>query len=143
MTELSLDLARTILDRVLAEARANHLKPLAVAILDSRGALKAFSAEDGTSLKRGAIALGKAEGALALGIGSRAIAKMAAERPSFVAAVTHAVGGALVPAPGGVLIRRSDVVVGAVGVSGDTSDNDEACAIAAIQAAGWQPDPGA
>jgi len=143
MTHLTLDHARTILDAALAKAVERGLKPLAVAVLDARGALKAFAAQDGTSLKRGEVARGKADGALALGMGSRAIAKAAAERPSFVAAVTHAVGGSLVPAPGGVLVMQDGEVVGAVGVSGDLSDNDEICAIAGIEAAGLKADPGA
>ncbi len=143
MTHLTLDQARTILDAALAKAVERGLKPLAVAVLDARGALKAFAAQDGTSLKRGEVARGKADGALALGMGSRAIAKAAAERPSFVAAVTHAVGGSLVPAPGGVLVMQDGEVVGAVGVSGDLSDNDEICAVAGIEAAGLKADPGA
>lgn len=143
MTHLTLDHARTILDAALAKAVERGLKPLAVAVLDARGSLKAFAAQDGTSLKRGEVARGKADGALALGMGSRAIAKAAAERPSFVAAVTHAVGGSLVPAPGGVLVMQDGEVVGAVGVSGDLSDNDEICAVAGIEAAGLKADPGA
>jgi uncharacterized protein GlcG (DUF336 family) len=142
MTHLTLDHARTILDAALAKAVERGLKPLAVAVLDARGSLKAFAAQDGTSLKRGEVARGKADGALALGMGSRAIAKAAAERPSFVAAVTHAVGGSLVPAPGGVLVLQGGEVVGAVGVSGDLSDNDEICAVAGIEAAGLKADPG-
>jgi uncharacterized protein GlcG (DUF336 family) len=143
MPHLTIDHARTILDAALAEAVGRGFKPLAVAVLDARGALKAFAAQDGTSLKRGEIARGKADGALAMGVGSRGLATMAAERPSFVAAVTHAVGGSLVPAPGGVLVMQDGEVVGAVGVSGDLSDNDEICAVAGIEAAGLKADPGA
>lgn len=140
---LSLDHARTILDVALKTGTERGLKPLAVVVLDARGAPKAFAAQDGTSLKRGEIARGKADGALAMGLGSRAIAKMAAERPAFVAAATHAVGGSLVPVPGGVLILQGAEVVGAVGVSGDLSDNDEICAVAGIEAAGLKADTGA
>jgi len=76
-------------------------------------------------------------------MGSRAIAKRAATDPAFVAAVTHAAGGALVPVPGGVLLRDEEgVLLGAVGISGDTSDNDEAAALAGIAAAGLLGDPG-
>lgn len=140
---LTLAAAQTILAATLAEGRAKGMKPLAVCILDERGALRAFAAEDGTSLKRGAIAQGKANGAISLGVGSRAIGKMAAERPHFITAAGPAVGG-LIPVAGGVLIRDgSDQVVGAVGVSGDTSDNDEIAAIAGIAAAGLKADPGA
>ncbi len=140
---LSLAHARTILDAALKTGTEKKFKPLAVVVLDARGALKAFAAQDGTSLKRGEIARGKADGALAMGLGSRAIAKMAAERPAFVAAATHAVGGSLVPVPGGVLILDGGEVIGAVGISGDLSDNDEICAVAGIEAAGLKADAGA
>jgi uncharacterized protein GlcG (DUF336 family) len=144
MTDLTLAQARTILDAALSHSRAAGFKPLAIAVIDARGALKAFAAEDGTSLKRGEVAKGKAYGAVALGVGSRAIGKMAADRPHFVAAVTHVVGGGLIPVAGGVLIRgASGQLLGAVGVSGDTSDNDEVAASAGIAAAGLVSDPGA
>jgi uncharacterized protein GlcG (DUF336 family) len=143
MTDLPLSTAQTILDATLTEARRLNLKPLALVILDGRGAVKAAVAEDGTSLNRFEVAHGKAYGALALGIGSRAIGKRAVEQPTFVAAVSHVVGGALVPVPGGVLARAGDGrVVAAIGVSGDTSDNDEACAKAGIEAAGLTADTG-
>ncbi len=141
---LTLDAARRILDATLAAARGHKLKPLSVAVIDARGALIAFASEDGTSLKRETIARGKADGAVALGLSSRAITKMATERPHFIAAVTHAVGGSLVPAPGGVLIRdQAGALLGAVGVSGDTSDNDELVAVAGIEAAGLKAETGA
>ena len=143
MTDLPLSAARTILDAALTEARRLNLKPLAIVVLDGRGAVKAAIVEDGTSLKRFEVAHGKAYGALALGMGSRAIGKRAAEQPTFVAAVSHVVGGALVPVPGGVLAMAGDGrVVAAIGVSGDTSDNDEACAKAGIEAAGLTADTG-
>lgn len=141
---LTLSAARTILDTALATAQADGMKPLAIVILDSRGALKLGAAQDGTSLKRSEIARGKADGAIALGLGTRAIAAMAAERPMFIAGATHATGGSLVPVPGGVLIRDAqNQVVGVIGISGDTSDNDEKAAIAGIRAAGLQADTGA
>lgn len=141
---LTLAQAQTILAAALAYADDHGLKPLAIALLDSRGAQKVFAAQDGTSLKRAEIALGKAHGAVAFGLGSRAIHKMALERPYFVEAATHAVGGSLVPVPGGVLVRdAAGALLGAVGISGDTSDNDEAAAVAGIAAAGLKPDTGA
>jgi uncharacterized protein GlcG (DUF336 family) len=144
MPELSLDTAQTILAAALKAARDKSMKPLAVVVYDSRGALRALAAEDGTSLKRAQIAMGKAYGALALGVGSRAIHKMAVDRPYFVAAATHAVGGDLVPVPGGVLIKDAKgTILGAVGISGDTSDNDEIAAAAGIEAAGLVFDAGA
>ena len=143
MSELTLAAAQTIITAGLAEARAKKMKPLGIAVLDARGALKAFGAEDGTSLERAAIAEGKAYGALAMGLGSRTLGKMAVERPHFVAAATQAVG-ALIPVAGGVLVKNAaGTVVGAVGVSGDTSDNDEAAALAGIAAAKLMGDGGA
>jgi len=128
--------AQKIVEGALAYAIEHKLKPLAVGVLDARGALKAFAAQDGTSLKRGEIALGKANGAIAMGMGSRALFKRAEQQPFFIAAATAAVGGSLVPVPGGVLVKQDGAVVGVVGISGDTSDNDEAAALAGIAAAG-------
>lgn len=134
---LTLDQARAILDAALAHARRLDLKPIAVAILDIRGALKAFAAEDGTSLARAQIATAKASGVLGMGIGSRAIAQRAADAPQFIAAVSHVIPGGIVPVPGGVLVRDAQgQLLGAVGISGDISDNDEAAALAAIASAG-------
>lgn len=135
--------AQTIVTAALAEARRAGMKPLVVTVLDVRGTTKALAAEDGTSLRRTDIAHGKAHGALALGMGSRAIAKRATEQAYFIAAVTHVAGGALIPVPGGVLVRDDEgTLLGAVGVSGDTSDNDEVAALAGIAAAGLLGDPG-
>jgi len=143
MSDLTLAKARIILDVALAHARAANLKPLAIVLLDARGERKLVLAEDGVSLRREGIAHGKAYGALAMGFGTRAYVNMAAERPSFIASAMHVAGGALVPAPGGVLIKAGDDVIGAIGISGDTSDNDEAAALAGIAAAGFTGDPGA
>jgi uncharacterized protein GlcG (DUF336 family) len=144
VTELTLDIARTIAEAALKTARDKSFKPLSIVVYDARGALKALLSEDGTSLKRAEIAMGKAYGALSLGVGSRAIHKMATDRPFFVAAATHAVGGQLVPVPGGVLIKDAGGrILGAVGVSGDTSDNDEIAAAGGIEAAGLVFDAGA
>jgi uncharacterized protein GlcG (DUF336 family) len=143
MPQLTLEQAQTIIATALMHGADHALQPLAVAVLDARGVPKAFAAQDGTSLRRAEIAQGKAHGALAFGIGSRALAKRAATSPQFIAAVTHAVGGSLIPVPGGVLIRDADKqIIGAVGISGDNSDNDEAAAIAGITAAGLIADPG-
>ncbi len=144
MPHLKLETAQAIVATTLKTGREKKFKPLAVAVYDARGALKALAAEDGASNKRAEIAMGKAHGALALGVGSRAIHKMALDRPYFVAAATHAVGGALIPAAGGVLIKDGQgTILGAVGVSGDTSDNDEIAAAAGIEAAGFVFDAGA
>jgi uncharacterized protein GlcG (DUF336 family) len=138
---LSLAQAQTIIAAALAHAREQRFAPMGVVVLDARGVPKAYAAEDGLSLRRFDIANGKAHGALAMGIGSRTLGQRAVERPHFVAAVTQAIGGAMVPVPGGVLIRGDDGIIGAVGVTGDTSDNDEACALAGIRAAGLAADP--
>lgn len=144
MTDLTLTAAQTILAAALKAGRDKNLKPLSVVVYDARGALRAAASEDGTSLKRAEIAMGKAYGALCLGVGSRALHKMALDRPYFVAAATHAVGGQLVPVPGGVLVKDAQgLVLGAVGISGDTSDNDEMAAAAGIEAAGFVFDAGA
>jgi uncharacterized protein GlcG (DUF336 family) len=141
---VKLETAQKIVTGALAAARSRNFKPLAVAVLDARGAIRAVAAEDGASLKRAEVATGKAHGALAMGLGSRTLAKMATERPHFVAAVTHAVGGLLVPVPGGVLVKDAGgALLGAVGISGDTSDNDEIAAMAGIEAAALKGDPGA
>ncbi|WP_029352649.1 heme-binding protein [Bosea sp. 117] len=143
MTTLSLAAAQTILSTALDHCRKGGFKPMAVVVLDGRGAIKVAAAEDGTSLKRGEVAHGKAYGALSLGMGSRSLFKRAKEQAFFISAVSHVVGGALVPVPGGVLIRDTEgAVIGAVGISGDTSENDEAAAAAGITAAGFVPDPG-
>lgn len=143
MANMTLAAARRILDVALDKSAELKLKPLAVSVLDARGCLVAFAAQDGTSLLRGEVARGKAYGALALGQGSRAIFKRAQEQAFFVDAVNTLAQGAIVPVPGGVLIRdASGTIVGAVGISGDTSENDELCAFAGIAAVGLTADPG-
>jgi uncharacterized protein GlcG (DUF336 family) len=144
VTDLTLTAAQTIVAAALSYAETHSLKPLAVVVLDARGADKALAAQDGASLKRVDVARGKASGALALGMGSRSIFKRAKEQPFFIAAVCHSLGDTgLVPVPGGALIEDdAGRIVGAVGVSGDTSDNDEAAAMDAIAAAGLKANPG-
>jgi uncharacterized protein GlcG (DUF336 family) len=142
MAELTLDVARKILDTALAKAVEKKLKPLVVTVLDTRGCVKASAAQDGTSLMRGEIAHGKAYGALAMGMGSRALFQRAQEQAYFISAVNTLAQGRMVPVPGGVLIQQGGVLIGAVGVSGDTSDNDEICAIAGIEAAGLKANAG-
>jgi uncharacterized protein GlcG (DUF336 family) len=142
MSELTLEIARKILDAALAKAVEKKLKPLVVTVLDARGCVKLSAAQDGTSLLRSEIAHGKAYGALAMGMGSRALFQRAQEQAYFIGAVNTLAQGRLVPVPGGVLIQGGGVLLGAVGISGDTSDNDEACAIAGIEAAGLKANPG-
>lgn len=117
--------------------------PLAVAVLDESGQMKSFQREDETSLMRADVATGKAWGALGMGHSSRVLGKVAEERPHFIQALTAVAAGKLVPVPGGVLIRNQDGrIVGAVGISGDTSEIDEECAVAAIQSVGLFADAG-
>jgi uncharacterized protein GlcG (DUF336 family) len=143
MTDLTLQAAQTIISEGLKHGRSAKMKPLGIVVLDARGAMKAYAAEDKTSLKRFEIAHGKAHACLAIGQGSRNLNKMVVERPHFGAALAHVVGGTFIPVPGGALIRDgAGDIIGAVGVSGDTSDNDEACAIAGIKAAGFTADVG-
>jgi uncharacterized protein GlcG (DUF336 family) len=142
MAELTLDIARKILDVAIAKGIEKKLKPLVVTVLDVRGCVKASAAQDGTSLLRSEIAHGKAYGALALGMGSRALFQRAQEQAYFIGAVNTLAQGRMVPVPGGVLIQDGGVLLGAVGVSGDTSDNDEVCAIAGIEAAGLKANAG-
>ncbi|HEY9314493.1 GlcG/HbpS family heme-binding protein [Williamsia sp.] len=139
---ISLDQARQIVALTRTEAARAGLKPMTVVVLDSGGYVIAAEREDESSNGRFEIAFGKAHGALALGMGSRSLMARAEAQPYFIAAATSAVGGALVPVPGGVLVRDGATLVGAVGVTGDTSDNDEAAAVAGIRAAGFvaQPD---
>ena len=142
MAELTLDIARKILDVALAKGIEKKLKPLVVTVLDVRGCVKASAAQDGTSLLRSEIAHGKAYGALAMGMGSRALFQRAQEQAYFIGAVNTLAQGWMVPVPGGVLIQDGGVLLGAVGISGDASDNDEACAIAGIEAAGLKANAG-
>jgi len=143
MTDLTLAAAQTIVTQALAHARANNFNPLGIVVLDARGSLKASAAEDGTSLMRWKVAFGKAYGSVAWGAGSKKIEKMAADRPNFFAGVAHLADGGILPVGGGVLIRDGDNrIIGAVGVSGDTSDNDELAASAGIKAAGHLADGG-
>jgi uncharacterized protein GlcG (DUF336 family) len=140
---LDLETARTIVAGARAHAASAGFKPMTTVVLDAGGHVVAVEREDGSSTKRFEIGFGKAHGAISLGIGSRAIMQRAEQQPYFVAAVTHAAGGALVPVPGGVLVRGSDgTLLGAVGVTGDSSDNDEAAAIAGIEAAGLTAETG-
>jgi uncharacterized protein GlcG (DUF336 family) len=140
---MELSVARSMVEAAIAHARSRNMSPLAIVVLDARGALKLALAEDGTSLKRAEIATGKAHGALAMGLGSRTLYTRVQKQPQFFAAVTHAVGGMLVPVPGGVLVRTNDgALIGAIGISGDTSDNDEEAALAGIAAVDLVGDPG-
>ena len=135
--------ASTIVDVALKKARDSNLAPLTVAVLDTGGHLVAYKREDKSGILRFDIAFGKAWGALGMGFGSRTLASRAAKTPQFFTMLAAASGGRIVSNPGGVLIRDGGGnIVGACGISGDTSDKDEMCAITGIEAAGLKADPG-
>jgi len=136
MTEISMENARTMIRKALAKGREMELKPLSVVVLDAGGHVKAFEREDGAAPGRFAIAHGKAYGAVMLGMPGSAQMARAEQQPYFMAAVNGVYGGQVIPVPGGVLVRDNHgAVIGAVGVTGDTSDNDAICAVAGIEAA--------
>ncbi|MHB2170225.1 GlcG/HbpS family heme-binding protein [Alsobacter sp. R-9] len=143
MPDITLAQAQSILAGAIEAARAAGMMKLCIAVLDTRGALKALASEDGTSLERDSVARGKAYGALSMGFGSRTLHRMAVDRPHFIFGVGSVIEGPMVAVPGGVLIRdAAGTLLGAVGISGDNSDNDEKAAIAGIVAAGLVADPG-
>jgi uncharacterized protein GlcG (DUF336 family) len=137
MSRITLDQANIIISAALAEGKAKGLKPLGVAVVDAGGHLIAFQRQDGASFIRPLIAQSKASGALAIGVSSREIANRAAERPTFIAALAAIAPHGVTPAAGGVIVVGDDgYPIGAVGVTGDTSDEDEAAALVGIAAAG-------
>ncbi len=140
---LTLAQASAIVDAALKKGRDTQCAPLTVAVLDSGGHLVAFKREDKSGILRFDIAFGKAWGALGMGLGSRTLFERAATTPQFFTMLAAASQGRIVTNPGGVLIRDGGGdVIGAVGISGDTSDKDEVCAVAGIEAAGLKADPG-
>ena len=144
MTDITLDQANRMIDTALKAGADAGLKPLAVVVLDAGGHVKAFQRQDGASFLRFEIASGKAYGALAVGNGSRWLNAQAADRPHFLEGLSGVSGGKIVPVPGGVLVRTADGrTVGAVGITGDTSDNDEMAAVAGVEAAGFTAVTGA
>ena len=138
MAKLKLAHADTIINTALTEARKLKLAPLAVAVLDAGGHVIACKREDGAGIVRFDIAYGKAWGALGMGFGTREITARAEKFPAFITSLYAISQGRAVPSPGGVLILDEDGdVIGAVGISGDTGDNDELCALAGIKATGF------
>lgn len=140
----SLDLAAAsrIVDEAIAVRRKEDVLPLAVAVLDAGGNLVAFKREDGCGVLRFDIAFGKAWAALGMGMSTRLIRDRLKERPAFQGALAAASDGRFIPVPGGVLVLdAAGAAIGAVGISGDASDRDEYCAIAAIRAAGLGSEP--
>lgn len=134
---LTLAQASRIVDAALEKGHEIRCAPLTVAVLDAGGHLVALKREDHSGIMRPDIAIGKAWGALGMGFGSRELFERAAKQPMFITALAAASAGRLIPVPGGVLIKdAAGDIIGGVGISGDTSDRDEACAVAGIQAAG-------
>lgn len=137
MNRISLDQANRIIQGAFTKGSTLKLKPLSVAVLDPGGHLIAFQRQDNASTLRFGIASGKAAGALAIGVSSRKLAEMAAERPGFIGSLGAIALQGLIPAAGGVIaVDGAGQIIGAVGVTGDTSDNDELCALAGIEATG-------
>ena len=140
MRRLNLAQANALIEAAFAKGAALGLKPLTVTVHDAGGHLIACQRQDGASNMRVKLAAGKASGALALGVSSRMIGDMAVDRPHFIASVDTMSEGGMVPAAGGVIVcDGAGTILGAIGVTGDTSDNDEACALAAIESLGLQP----
>lgn len=143
MSGLTLAQASTIVDVALKKGRELSLKPLVIAVLDAGGHLVVYKREDKSPILRFQIANGKAYGALGMGMGSRALFERAQKNPMFVQMLGQLSGGRVMGVPGGVLILDANGdTIGAVGVSGDTSDNDEICALAGIEAAGLKAETG-
>lgn len=138
MAEISRAKGKTIINRAFAHGKEKGMRPLAVIVLDSGGHTRAYERDDGAAPGRYPIAEGKAYGALMMGVGGTALNKIASDRLHFGTALAAAYGGKFVPVPGGVLVRdRRGTIIGAVGVSGDSSENDAAAAVAGIEAAGY------
>ncbi len=141
---IDLETATIIVDAAIAKGHEMGFLPLTVVVLDDSGTVKTMKREDGASLMRPDIAMGKAWGCLGFGAGNRVIAGRSETTPGFVNALVGMSGGRIVPSPGGVLIKNRDGrIVGAVGITGDTGDNDEICAVAGVEAAGLTADTGA
>jgi uncharacterized protein GlcG (DUF336 family) len=143
MSRLTLAQASSIVDAALKKGREMKFEPLTVVVLDAGGHMVALKREDRSGIIRVEIANGKAYGALGMGFGSRELFERSSKAPMFITAAIVASGGRMVPVPSGVLIRDgAGEVIGAVGISGDTSDNDEICAVAGIEAAGLKAQVG-
>ena len=135
--------ANKIIEAAIKKARDLELNPIMVVILDDRGAIKACLGEDGISPLRFKIAYGKANGAYQMGMGSRSLFNRAEQQAYFINSVNNLADGNLVPVPGGVLIRdEENNIIGAIGISGDSSDNDEIAAVEALETEGFNADPG-
>ncbi|MCF8194858.1 MAG: heme-binding protein [Polynucleobacter sp.] len=143
MSNVSLDQAIVIAQIALKTGREKKFHPLTVVVLDAGGQMKALLREDDCSILRQNIAMGKAWGCLGMGFGGRELFRRQEKMPAFFTALNAMSDGKMVPVPGGVLIRdEAGKIIGSVGITGDTSDNDEICAVAGILAAKLVPDTG-
>ena len=143
MTKLTLAQANTIINSAIQNARDTEAHPIAVVVIDDGGHVKASQREDGASMFRIDVGLGKAWGAVAMDTPSRKLAQKAKENPAFIQGLTVTSGGRMLPNPGGVLIKDVDGnILGAVGISGDSGANDEKFASAGITAASLVADAG-
>lgn len=136
MANISLAQANTIIEHAFKKGTELGLKPLTVSVLDSGGHVVALARADGASAMRPEMATGKAYGCIALGVGGRWLNQNGIDRPHFMDGVVALSEGKVLPVPGGVLVLEDGAIIGAVGITGDTSDNDEAAAVAGIEAAG-------
>ncbi len=144
MIELALEAASVIVDAALAEGARRNYQPLCVVVLDKGGHPLVLKRQESAAISRPQIATAKAAGCLGMGFGGREIARRAQAAPAFFDALSGIFPHGILPVPGGVLIRdEAGSLLGAVGISGDTSDHDEICAVAGIRAAGLIPDTGA
>ena len=144
MQKLTYEVSLKIAQEALKKGAELGMNPIAVVVFDERASLRVCLNQDGTAIHRHRVAHGKANAAMSLGMGSRSLGSRAEAQAYFVDAVGRMMDGDFIPVPGGVLIRNSDsAILGAVGISGDTSDNDEAAAVAAIEAVDLIADIGA
>jgi uncharacterized protein GlcG (DUF336 family) len=141
MSKLTLKQANTIVDKALERARAMKIKPVAVVVLDDAGNVKSAQREDGATMFRFDVALGKAWASVAMGVSSRALLKRAKDNPNFFITLAATAKGKFLPQTGGVLIKNeTGEILGSAGASGGTGDEDEEACIAGIQAAGLTAD---
>ena len=143
MNNIELNDAIKIAEAAIQKSKEKNLKPISVVVLDVRGSMRVCLNQDGTSINRHKIAHGKANAALLWGTGTRAIADRAEKQAYFVNSVCNLMNGDFIPVPGGIIIKdKEDNIIGAVGISGDLSDNDEIAGVAGINAAGFIADTG-
>lgn len=144
MAKLPLAKANKIIREALKKGREQSMRPLTVVVLDAGGHMVAMQREDNSSVLRPEVAQGKAFGCIAVGVGSRWLNAQAETRPHFLEGLSNVSGGKIIAVPGGVLIKtKTGEIIGAVGITGDTSDNDEIAAIAGVEAAQYVADTGA